>query len=188
MDGTTWLIIIAVAGVVGMILDKPAIIFSGGIATAVILLILFAPVNEFDSNTPSSPAEDPEAILSVSQSAFLGFDWIKYYATNIGTSVGQNEPLKKAISTGLALAVIFVGIALRKLVSAVACSVIGTMVVFTGMIILLLHKGSQPLTNIYQKTEFYTTAAVCMIIFGIAAELLLCPASKKETNTKGEQK
>jgi hypothetical protein len=187
------LIIIAVAAVIGMIANKPAIIFSGGIATAIISLIVFSPAIEFDRNTPSVSVENSQtsATLNASQSAALGFEWIKYYATNIGTAIGQNEPLKKAISTGLALAVIFVGIALRRLVSAIACSAIGTMVVFFGMITLLLHKGSQPLTNIYQKPEFYTTAAVCMIIFGIAAELLLCRGPKKETkqtNKKGEQK
>ena len=78
-----------------------------------------------------------------------------------------------------------------SLVSRMTCSAIGTIVVFFGMIVLLLGKGSQPLTNIYNKPEFYATAAVCMIIFGIATELLLCPVVKKETkqkNKNGEQK
>jgi uncharacterized membrane protein YwzB len=185
--------IIGISAVVGAILDKPAIIFSGGIATAVISLIAFAPAIEFDSNTPSPVMENSQTqtTLSASQSAVFGFEWIEYFATNIGASINQNEPLKKAISTGAALAVIFVGIALRRLVSAIACSAIGTIVVFSGMIILLLHKGSQPLTNIYQKPEFYATAAVCMVIFGTLSELLLCPVQKnknKQINKNGEQK
>ena len=182
---------IAVAAVAGAILDKPMIIFSGGITTAVIILIAFSPAIEFGGTTPSSPAEDPEATLIASQSAGLGYEWIKYYATNIGTAIIQNEPVKKVIATGAALAVIFVGFVLRRVVSAMTCSAIGTIVVFFGMIVLLLGKGSQPLTIIYNKPEFYAMAAVCMIIFGTVTELLLCPVVKKETkqkNKNGEQK
>ena len=187
------LAVIAISVVIGAILNKAAIIFSGGIATAIVSLIVFSPAIEFDNNTPSMPAgnSQTETTLIASQSAGLGYEWIKYYARNIGDAVSQSEPLKMAISIGAGLAVIFVGIVLRRLVSAIACSAIGTMVVFFGMIALLLYKGSQPLTNIYQKPEFYTTAAVCMITFGIATELLLCPVQKKETkqkNKNGEQK
>lgn len=183
------LVAIIFAAAIGMVLDKPAIIFSGGIAAAIVLLTILSPAIEFDSDTPSAGAENlqTQTAMTASQSATLGIEWIKYYATNIHAAIGQSEPIIKAISVGLALAVIFVGIALRRPVSAVACATVGTAVVFFGMVTLLLYKGSQPLTHICQKSGFYTTVAVCMVIFGTAAELLLCPA-KPGLDQKGEQK
>ena len=186
------LAVIAVAAVVGLILDKPAIIFSGGIFAGIISLIIFAPAIRFSAGTPSVAYGDmqTQTSISVPQSASLGYEWVSYYATGIYTAISQNDSIKKAISTGISLAVIFIGIALRRIISAIACSVIGTAVVFSGMITLLLYKGSQPLTIIYEKPPFYTTVAVCMIIFGTVTELLLCPAAIKKTkpSKNGEQK
>lgn len=183
------LTVIAIAGVVGMIFDKPVIILSGGILAGVITLIIFAGTIEFDSSVPVVSV-DREAGLDIKQSAALAMDWLKYYSRNLYTSLGSVELFEKMIAAGIALALILVGIVLRKFVSAVSCSAVGTGVIFAGMIALLLYKGAGPLTHIYSMPAFYTTAAICMIVFGTVAEVILCPAKKNQTKSdkNGEQK
>ena len=173
------LTVIGIAAVIGLIFNKPVIIFSGGILAGVIALIIFAGAIEFKSKVPSSAA-DSETGLDIKQSATLANDWVKYYTQNMYTSLSKVDGLKKLIASGITLAVIFVGIALRKLVGAMSCSAIGTIVIFAGMITLLLYKGSQPLTHIFSRPAFYIAAAVCMIVFGTVVEMLLCPATKNK--------
>jgi hypothetical protein len=181
--------VIGVAAVLAMIFNKPAIIFSGGLLAGIIALIIFAGAIELESSTPTASVNS-ETGLDVKQSATLASGWCKYYTQNIYSSISKADGMQKLIASGIALAVIFMGIVLRKLVAAISCSAIGTVLVFIGMITLLLYKGSQPLTHIFSRPAFYSAAAVCMIVFGTVVEMLLCPAKKNKIklDKNGEQK
>jgi hypothetical protein len=183
------LTVIGVAAVIGMIFNKPVIIVSGGILAGIIALIIFAGAIEFESSVPTASVNS-ETGLDVKQSATLANGWAKYYTQNIYTSLSRTEGLQKLIASGITLTVILIAIALRKLVAAMSCSAIGTIVVFSGMITLLLYKGSQPLTHIFSRPAFYSASAVCMIVFGTVVEMLLCPAEKNKIklDQNGEQK
>jgi hypothetical protein len=81
------------------------------------------------------------------------------------------------------LVVIFivVGFFLRRLASALCCSVLGTILIFAGMILLLLYKGSLPISSIYSKPPFYGAIFITMIVFGTIEQLLLCKRVKRDS-------
>jgi hypothetical protein len=70
--------------------------------------------------------------------------------------------------------------------SAVCCSVLGTMFVFAGMILLLLHKGSQPLSSIYERPVFYISVCAAMVAFGTIEQLIICKPAKNESAANGK--
>lgn len=73
-----------------------------------------------------------------------------------------------------------IAIYLMRFASALCCSILGTIFLFAGMIILLLHKGSRPLTHIHNKPLFYLGIFAVMAAFGTIEQLIICKRKKKE--------
>lgn len=91
----------------------------------------------------------------------------------------------------IAVSIIAAGIFLARVVSAVGASMIGTFFVFSGMIVLLLQKGSMPFSGIYNKPVSFQTIIVCMVIFGSVCNFILCPIRRGKPdreNMKMEKK
>lgn len=69
--------------------------------------------------------------------------------------------------------------------SAFSCAILGTLLVFAGMVWLLLYKGSVPISTIFRKGKFYGTVFVAMTVFGTLIQLLLYwHATKKKKRKK----
>ena len=83
-----------------------------------------------------------------------------------------------AIIMVLALIFIVAGFSLWRLAMALCCSVLGTILIFAGMILLLLHKGAVPVSIICSKSSYYATAFIAMTAFGTIEQLLLCKHPK----------
>jgi len=92
-----------------------------------------------------------------------------------------------AIIIMLALIFIVAGFSLWQLASALCCSVLGTALIFAGMILLLLHKGAVPVSIICSKSSYYATAFIAMIAFGTIEQLLLCKRSKTRSAGKRQR-
>ena len=75
-----------------------------------------------------------------------------------------------------------------KVISALCCAAMGTLFVFTGMILLLLYKGSLPVSTIGNKQSFYAGVFAAMIAFGAIIQLLLCgsPGGKQREKEQTE--
>ncbi len=75
-----------------------------------------------------------------------------------------------------------------RFASAFSCAILGTMLVFAGMVWLLLYKGSVPISEIFRKGKFYGTVFVAMTVFGTLIQLLLFwrAAKKKKRGKPGE--
>ena len=57
--------------------------------------------------------------------------------------------------------------------SALCCSLMGTICIFAGMILLLIFKGSLPITTIGSKPTFYLTVFGGMTAFGTVEQIFL---------------
>jgi hypothetical protein len=90
------------------------------------------------------------------------------------------------IMAALAVIVLAAGLFLRRLMSALCCAVLGTMLIFAGMILLLLYKGSVPISGICNKSLFYAGVFGAMTAFGTVVQLLLCPRLEKSAKRKKE--
>lgn len=92
------------------------------------------------------------------------------------------------------LVVIFIvaGILLWRLISALCCAALGTLLIFCGMILLLLYKGSVPISYINQRQAFYLSVFLTMMAFGTCVQLLFCQRAgvkqkAKNRKSKNEQ-
>ncbi|MBW8035321.1 MAG: hypothetical protein FVQ79_06765 [Planctomycetes bacterium] len=147
--------------------------------TSVLLLSLATPASAQSSygpgmNVPSHVNQkgDINAIISQlsSQSDF-----------KISTVIGDLTPTSIGIASVCGSLVMGIGLFFYRLASAWTCAIYGTGLIYAGMILLFLEKGSMPVQNICRKPVFYQTVAICMLIFGTFVGLLVCPAKKKKT-------
>jgi hypothetical protein len=63
---------------------------------------------------------------------------------------------------------------LSRLVIALLFSAAGTVIIFTGMIVLLIYKGGDPLGEIEGRRLFYAAVFAGMTIFGMVMQSILC--------------
>ena len=91
-----------------------------------------------------------------------------------------------AIIAVLAVIVTVAGFWLWRLASALCCASLGALLIFVGMILLLLCKGSAPITKIADRTSFYAAIFIAMIAFGTLEQLLLC--RREERKVRGEKR
>ncbi|MBN1806084.1 MAG: hypothetical protein JW837_12620 [Sedimentisphaerales bacterium] len=79
-----------------------------------------------------------------------------------------------------------VGFSLWHLALALCCSALGTILIFTGMILLLLNKGSMPVSIISSRSSFYAIVFTAMMIFGTTEQLLLCKRPRTSPDVKSQ--
>lgn len=180
---------IVIAASTGIFLNHPTMIFTGGLCLAVIALWIFACATGASSDLDLTKIvygyEEP---LGFKESAIVFGTYIKFFLINILHLFSSLSIMYKIIPAVICIAVIFVGIIAQRVVAAFACSVFGVGMIFFGMITLLLYKGSQPLVVIHSKSTFYIAVAVCMIVFGMVSELVLCPFKVGKCKKKEEKK
>jgi hypothetical protein len=91
-----------------------------------------------------------------------------------------------AAMAGSGVLLLVIGVLFRRLISALCYAVIGTMLIFTGMISLVLYKGSMPISIIRDKFLYYAAVFGFMVVFGTFVQLLLGPSLEKKVK-KGKQ-
>ena len=124
--------------------------------------------------------------LSISES----IEKVKAYIADVSEKIKQacsQMPVYNWLIL-LVLVIIFVvaGLFFRHLASALYYSALGTTLIFTGMILLLLYKGSVPISSIYSKPPLYGAVFVAMTGFGTIEQLLLCQRAKRKSIRKQE--
>ncbi len=126
------------------------------------------------------PAKQSDT-LGWAQSARL----MKSYAVELDASAGQAYSqmpgYKKAILAAVAAAGAAGGFWLRRAAPALCFALLGTALVFAGMILLLLQKGSPAITGILGKSSFYAIVFLAMAAFGAVEQLIFCKQKKNES-------
>jgi hypothetical protein len=86
-----------------------------------------------------------------------------------------------------AVVAIVAGVALWRFASALSCAALGTTLIFAGMILLLMYKGSAPISELMRKPPFYGTVFVTMAAFGTVEQLILCKRKKPKSKKTKKQ-
>ena len=114
-------------------------------------------------------------ILSVSESALL----MKAYIIDVGDRVQliciQMSVIVWAIIAVMVVIAILARLYLWNVTSALCCAVLGTILIFAGMVLLLMYKGAMPVTVIDQKASLFAAVFGAMVAFGTIEQLVLCP-------------
>ncbi len=178
---------VLMGGGLGMLFKRAAVVLVGVVIVAMVVLIITAgPIQE--TTNPAPPAEnqfsgidDSGERLNIKESLRIINLYFHYYAGQIGNAVRKSarspEGLTFALIGGVAVAAF--GFFLPRFTVSAVFSVLGTALVFIGMLLVLLYKGSRPISHVYERAALYNTVILVMIVFGTAVELLLCSRKNK---------
>jgi len=115
---------------------------------------------------------------------------VKAYFVNINyelKKVYSRMPLHNwVIIAALTATFFFIGFYSWRLVASLSCATVGAMLVFVGMALLLLYKGSAPISNICSRASFYGSIFIAMTVAGTIGQLLLCRRVKKHSKKRKE--
>jgi len=171
-----------VAAVVAAILQRVFVaILAAALAAAITFAVLARPYAGEASAAAAAAGGTQAVILDASQSAKL----IASYATEFcarAKEVCWHMPVRDwAIMMGAAMAAIVAGSCIWRVVCALCCAVLGTVFIHAGMILLLLYKGSTPISAIFNKAPFYATVFAAMAAFGAVVQLVFCRQGKRKS-------
>ena len=183
----------ALAGVIALIFEKVFVVMLAAVLAAAVAFTVLAEPYFDKSETFEAQRQTSE------QNTITSFGEIQQELKTFGLDavrkikrVGTEIPIKIwAIIAAPAVIFLICGVILCRFTSALFFSVLGTMVLFFGMILLLLYKGSEPVGQIRAKPIIYGSVFLAMAAFGTIEQLLLCKGSKKKKVTEiepGEEK
>jgi uncharacterized protein YacL len=176
----------ALAALIALIFEKVMVVLlAAALAAAIAFTVLAEPYFE--------QAETTEVQNEMSdQTTTAGLDEtlqeLKTFGLDAGEKIkqaGTKIPVQIwAIIAAPAAIFLVCGVVLWRWTTALFFSVMGTMVIFLGMILLLSYKGTEPVSHIRSKPFISAAIFLAMAAFGTIVQLLLCKKSKKEKITK----
>jgi len=160
------------------------------LAAAIGFVVLAGPyIKQVESTTPIS--WDTASVQGETLNIHESIRMIKVYTTDVGERIKQSYSLiplhKWAIIAALVVAFLIIGLLLRRICSALSCATLGTMLIFAGMILVLLYKGSAPISRISAKSSFYGLVFLAMVAFGTIEQLVLCVRAKRQVVKRRKQ-
>ena len=176
----------------GSIFKRAVVILAGGfVATAIGLLTFSSPIIADESNwrmenNGVANSIESEGVLSTGESIEVLRSQVVYLFTGLRDCVGQVKPLGFITSIVAGIIVVGCGLFAPRFIVAATSATLGTFLIFTGMIFLLLYKGAEPMTRIYSAGGFYGTVLLVMVAFGTAVGLLVCPETGKRSAKKND--
>jgi hypothetical protein len=106
-------------------------------------------------------------------------DVVQAYALNLMDRVrsilSSLEWPDRALLAAVGLALLVLGLFLVRLAGALTCSALGAALVFAGLTVLLILKGSDPIALLQSRGRFYGLVLLGMTAFGTLEQLVLCP-------------
>lgn len=184
------MVLASLAAVIAIIFERVFItILSAALAAVFGFAFLARPyvgISEEAIPTNQSRISAQSPALSIGESVQL----MKTYTVDVSNKIKRacsQMPVHNWVII-LVLAVVFIvaGFYLERLASALCYSTLGTMLIFTGMILLLLYKGSEPISGICSRPLFYGGIFVAMAAFGTIEQLLVCQPAKRHGTRKKE--
>ncbi len=180
------IILALLAAILAIVFRKAVIVMIGAMLIASIILLTPALASYTDS--ADWPIESTETAMGIKDSVSTGRTIMVYLCEKVAKAIKETSTknFTTALVTGLVIAVI--GYFLPSLIGAITFSVSGTCIVFTGMILLLLFKGANPISNIYNNTNIYTPVFLSMVVFGHVCKLMIGSPIKPKTEKKNDKK
>lgn len=97
-------------------------------------------------------------------------------------------PLTRVIVAGAGLGVLGMGLLLARPAGALTCSVLGAGMIFAGLTLLLIVKGSTPIVRLERQGVFFGLVLLAMVAFGTLEQLLLCPPPGRRNAPRGRSR
>jgi hypothetical protein len=178
------------AGVLALIMaifDRVSIALLAAILVAGIgFVVLAGPRISIENGQEGSEARDETANSDESMERFKAY---LYEVRGQVTSAWSDVPVYQwLIVVVLTIITLVVGFLLRRLTVATCFSVLGTLLIAAGLVVLLLFKGATPLSRVGNRPLTYVGIVAGMVAFGAVEQLLFCrggilkPSKKPKTD------
>jgi hypothetical protein len=182
-----------VGGLVGALaarfLHQFVAIITGSTAFA-IAVVVFLVGTHFSEKFVGAPYQNPSAI-SVKISPMQTVNQTGLRLRNIAEtlySLSLRLPLKTcAVFAAATVLLAVVGMFFGRIFIAFACSGLGVTLICGGMLMLLLYKGSSPLTQVYERISFYFPVFAGMVAAGTVVQAVLCRPPKLKMLKRNEE-
>jgi hypothetical protein len=173
--------------VIAVLLERIFIATLAGLLAAVLgFAILAGPYIE-KTGEATSIEWDRTQNFSARQSVETAEVYIAGFAAETERIFSKMVVYERAIIAAMVVIFAAAGFFCRRLASAFCCAALGTILIFTGMILLLLYKGAAPISRICQNQLYYLGVFAAMTAFGMTEQLLLCKCIKEKL-TREKQK
>jgi len=166
------------------------VIIASGLSVVVGIVILSAPYSQRTVNSPLYYGYENElenGVFNAEQSLEITKMYIADLASSLKRACSQMPGYNWVIVAALGGIVILGGFYAERLTSALCCSVLGTVLIFSGMILLLLYKGTTVISYIFERPLFYAGVSLAMISFGTIEQLVLCKVPGHKVTSKKQQ-
>lgn len=186
----TVLIVCVVGLLAGVIVNRIVFgIFGAAVGALVVIAVLAeGSMAGGNSNYPTWPEyEVSDAGLDAPVALEISAKMAKFFIDGAKETV-VSAGVSGCVGAGIAAVIVVIAAltAPRTLIAVVSSS-LGAAVIFMGMIMLLFHKGSKPISYIAQRPQFYAAAFVAMVVFGTVVQLILSPAAKAKAPADEEK-
>ena len=176
----------ALAALIALIFEKVLVVLlAAAIAAAIAFTILAEPYFE---QVEITEVQNEMSEQTITAGLDETLQELKTFGLDAGEKIkqaGEKIPVQIwAIIAAPAVIFLVCGVLLWRWTTAFFFSVLGTMVVFLGMILLLSYKGTEPVSHIRSKPLISAGVFLAMAAFGTIVQLLLCKGSKKKKVTE----
>lgn len=184
------IVLMGVTAVIAIIFERAFItILTAALAAFIGFAVLVSPY--FENSQSTIPTNQNETstqghTMSVNESVEIVKAYIVDSAEKIKQACSQIPLQRWAIIAVLAIIFTIFGFYLRNLTSALCFSSLGTTLIFSGLILLLLYKGVAPISSMRNRPIFYLGIFIAMAACGTLEQLLLCRRVKKPSKRKGQ--
>ena len=172
------LVAATVSALLAIVFRKAVITVIGAMLIASMVLLGGACKNEVDMS--GWPLAENDAAMSIAESMTAAKSIAVFTCEHIADTIKNTSSGRFTFSMIVGLIIMVIGFFLPEVVGAVAFSISGTCMIFTGMILLLLYKGAKPASYIYEKSNFFIIVFLGMVVFGLLCELLICLPPKEK--------
>jgi hypothetical protein len=191
----TVLIAVFLGAAIGAVADKVIIGLAGATAAAVIVLVILSVtlpkqqggIHMREYAHPRLPGyeQNDKAILN-RDAIRLSKDMVMYSGYKAIDNIKTASIVAFVAAIVTLLAAGFAALIIPRVFIAFVASLLGSAAIFTGMILLLFYKGSNPIDCIAEKDRFYIMILAAMTAFGTLVQLILSPSPKKESKKEKE--
>ena len=176
----------ALAALIALIFEKVfVVLLAAALAAAVAFAVLSEPYFE---QVETTEVQNEMSEQTTTAGLDETFEELKTFALDAGRKIkqaGTKIPVQIwAIIAAPAVIFLVCGVLLWRCTTALFFSVMGTIVVFLGMILLLSYKGTESVSYIRGKPLISAAVFLAMATFGTIVQLLLFKSSKKQKITK----
>ena len=146
-----------------------------------------APLTKLPGSDDGSADTDPSQLSTIGDARTVAIEKLKDAWQTIKASASANRGFLVLWTIVGAAVGLFLAFVLKKLMMALCCSIVGSAAVLSGILTLLLAKGTEVLSSLSDRPRVLPAIFIAMVVFGWLTQLLLVGSRKSPGKSDKEQ-